>query len=717
MDFFPYPCVTFKTNVIMLKQILFAVALAITLGIFAFTIIRIVNYFRLTKSFPVGNWGKRISLMLKVAFGQTKILRKPVIGFMHALVWWGFLVILVGSIEMVIDGLFGTERALSFLGPVYDAITVLADLFALVIGIVILAFLIRRIFMHIRRFTGIEMKHTSHADANFALTLILLLMVSLVGMNVFYLVGARMSGEEIKGVFITSKVIADISALNHLPASTVHTWHEIFWWSHILLIFIFANVLPYSKHFHVFMSVPNVFLSRLEPLGYLPNMENVTKEVKLMMDPATAYAPAPEGQAEAPARFGVLDVEDITWKNYLDSLTCTECGRCTASCPANITGKRLSPRKIIMDVRARMKEKGPGLIRDRAYSDKKSLIGDYITAEELWACTTCNACARECPVNINHPSLIVDMRRYLVMEQAAGPGELNAVFTNIENNGAPWQFSPEDRLLWANDLNDSQNNPIQVPVMADLAAKGKKPEYLFWVGSAGAFDDRYRKVTREFVKILHHLGTNYAVLGVEETDSGDVARRAGNEMLFQMQALMLIQILKGYEVQKIITCDPHDYNTFKNEYPDLGGRFEVIHHTQFLVDTIRAGKLQLNSGSWKNTKITYHDPCYLGRANGEYAAPREVLAALSATNVEMARCKSFALCCGAGGGQMFKEAEKGDKEVFIERIEDAMATGAGIVATACPFCMTMMTDGIKYKNREETMKNYDIAELVAMAMK
>ena len=251
--------------------------------------------------------------------------------------------------------------------------------------------------------------------------------------------------------------------------------------------------------------------------------------------------------------------------------------------------------------------------------------------------------------------------------------------------------------------------------MADLAAQGKKPEYLFWVGSAGAFDDRYKKVSREFVKILNHLGVDYAVLGTEETDSGDVARRAGNEMLFQMQAMMNIEVLNGYEVKKIITCDPHDYNTFKNEYPEFGGKFEVMHHSQFLAQQIKEGKLKLNGG-FEGQKITFHDPCYLGRANGEYAAPREILNALSAQNVEMARCKSFALCCGAGGGQMFKEAEKGDKEIFIERIEDAIETKADIVATACPFCMVMMTDGIKYKNKEEEMKNYDIAELVSQSL-
>jgi heterodisulfide reductase subunit D len=259
---------------------------------------------------------------------------------------------------------------------------------------------------------------------------------------------------------------------------------------------------------------------------------------------------------------------------------------------------------------------------------------------------------------------------------------------------------------------------VNVPIMADVFAKGERPEYLFWVGSAGAFDDRYKKVTREIVKILTHFGISYAVLGTEESDSGDVARRSGNEMLFQMQALMNIELFKMYEVKKILTCDPHDFNTFKNEYPDFGGVYEVVHHSQFLAGLAPSltpspnwGRDGVGAGN-----ITFHDPCYLGRANGEYDAPRKVLSALCPTLIEMKRSKSFALCCGAGGGQMFKEAEKGDKEVFIERIEEVIATGADVVATACPFCMVMLTDGIKYKNREETLKNYDIAELVSMAL-
>ena len=257
---------------------------------------------------------------------------------------------------------------------------------------------------------------------------------------------------------------------------------------------------------------------------------------------------------------------------------------------------------------------------------------------------------------------------------------------------------------------------VEVPLLADLSARGEQPEYLFWVGSAGAFDDRYKNVSRAFVKLLTHLGTSYAVLGTEESSSGDVARRAGNEMLFQMQALMNIEIFEGYGVKKILTCDPHAYNTFKNEYPDLGGNYEVIHHTRFIRERMAEGTLKIPGDAFKDRRITYHDPCYLGRANGEYAAPRQILEAFAAGLKEMKRNRSYALCCGAGGGQMFKEAEKGDKEVFIERTEEALETGADIIATACPYCMVMMTDGLKYKNREESHKNYDIAELVVLAL-
>jgi heterodisulfide reductase subunit D len=262
-----------------------------------------------------------------------------------------------------------------------------------------------------------------------------------------------------------------------------------------------------------------------------------------------------------------------------------------------------------------------------------------------------------------------------------------------------------------------ESRRIEVPVMADLFSKGQKPEYLFWVGCAGAFDDRYRKVVRAFTKILEYLKVSYAVLGKEESCTGDPARRAGNEMLYQMQALQNIEIFKAYEIKKIITICPHCYNIFKNDYPDLGGNYEVINYIQLLEKLIENGTLKIDPASLKNVSVTYHDPCYLGRANEIYDEPRKIINTLTGSFIEMERNKSFALCCGAGGGQMFKEAEKGDKEIFIERIEDALKTEAKVIASACPFCMTMLTDGLKYKNKEEEIKNWDIAELIAQSLR
>ncbi len=336
----------------MPRQIIFAFALLITLAVFSYTVRRIIKFFSFTRpAFPVKDFGKRFMLMMRVAFGQSKIFRKPVLGFFHALVFWGFCLILFGSIEMAIDGLAGTERVLHFLGPFYNFMIASGDIFAILVAVSIIVFLSRRLFFHIKRFEGIEMKPKSHIDATISLSLIMLLMVSLLGMNTGYVGYKTYSGETIFGIYPLSNIIS--SNLKGFSAGQFHAIFEVSWWTHILTIFVFANYLPYSKHFHVFMSIPNVFLSRLEPLGKLTNMDNITREVRLMLDPNAAFAAVP---ADVPVeRFGVKDAEDVTWKNYFDSLSCTECGRCTSVCPANITGKKLSPRKVMMDLRARMK--------------------------------------------------------------------------------------------------------------------------------------------------------------------------------------------------------------------------------------------------------------------------------------------------------------------------------------------------------------------------
>jgi len=430
----------------MVNQVIFIAEILIAFGILAFSFYKILKYIKLTRPHSLGNIGKRITKTLLVAIFQTKIFRRPIIGLLHALVFWGFCIILFGSLEMMVDGVSGNEKSFQFLGPLYPVFLNLIDVFTYIVLLSVVIFLFRRIFLHVKRFGGAEMKHKSHVDANIALSLILLLMVTLIGMNIF---SSFKEPETAKNSYLVSSYISSLFSIS--DPKVISIGYLINWWSHITLVFLFMNILPYSKHFHVFMSVPNVFLSRLEPLGKLPNMDNITNEVKSMMNPSFVTE-STEPAAEI-GRFGVKDIEDVTWKNYLDSLACTQCGSCTASCPANITGKKLSPRKIMMDVRARMKEKGPLILKEgKQFNDNKSLLHDYISTEEIWACTTCNACAQECPVNINHPEIIVYLRRYLVMEESAAPSGLNIMFTNIENNGAPWQFSPEDRMLWAKDL-------------------------------------------------------------------------------------------------------------------------------------------------------------------------------------------------------------------------------------------------------------------------
>jgi len=429
-----------------MKQIIFLIALLSTLSVFAYSISKILKNFKLTrKAYPVKEIGKRIKLTITNAFFQEKIFRNRIAGIMHALVFWGFCVILLGSVEMVIDGLFGTERILAIAGIFYNILIGIGDVFAYIIGLFIIIFIIRRSLLDIKRLHGKELSKKNHQDAFLALTFILVLMITLAGLNIFYI---SLNPNNFVGSYPISEIIAPY--FSGLSYNTKHLLHEINWWGHILLIFVFANVLPYSKHFHIFMSIPNVFFSRLSPLGKLANMDNITKEVKIMLYPELTNQMNETDVNQEVTRFGILDAEDVTWKNYMDSLTCTQCGRCSSVCPANITGKELSPRKLFIDLRKRMTEKSKGIHKEgRQYSDNKSLIRDYIKEEEIWACTTCNACAKECPLNIDHPAFIIDMRRYLVMEEASAPAPLNTMFANIENNGAPWQYSKEDRMKWA----------------------------------------------------------------------------------------------------------------------------------------------------------------------------------------------------------------------------------------------------------------------------
>lgn len=434
----------------MIPNIIFVMVLIVTMVMFSRKVRFISKEIKLGKDLEIkDNKLKRWKLMAKVAIGQSKMLQRPVSAILHIFVYVGFIIVNIEMLEILIDGVTGTHRFFSFTGNIYPVLISSFEVFGLAVMFGCLIFLIRRNVLKVKRFWNKEMKLWPRSDANIILITEIFLMSAILIMNASDgILQTRHDSHYVEvGSFLISGLIQPL--FSGMQDETLIFIEQFCWWFHILGVFAFLNYIPYSKHFHVFLAFPNVYYSKLDSPGKIANMPSITKEIKMMLS-GTMEAPA-EGDEEI-GQFGVRDSRDLTWKNLMDAYTCTECGRCTSRCPANITGKKLSPRKVMMDVRDRLEYLGKNIRKHgQEFSDEKSLF-DEITAEELWACTTCNACTYECPVNIDPVSIIIDLRRYLVMEKAAAPAELNAIFSNIENNGAPWQYSNEDRLLWANDL-------------------------------------------------------------------------------------------------------------------------------------------------------------------------------------------------------------------------------------------------------------------------
>ncbi len=674
---------------------------------FVFNIRKVIRNINLGRDLKINDRkGERWKQMILVAFGQKKMFKRPLPALLHFVLYAGFIIINVELLEIVTDGLFGTHRVLAHLVPInfYNFIIAGFEVLAFLVLVGCVVFLCRRYVARIPRFWNKEMTKWPRTDATIILFTEIILMSLFLKMNAAdSILQSRGSEHYFKaGLFPVSQFI--IPFLNGFSDETLFILERTCWWGHIVGVFFFLNYIIWSKHFHILLAFPNVWYAKLTAKGEFTSLASVTNEVKLMLDPNASVTPDMN-----PGKFGAKDVTDLSWKQLMDAYSCTECGRCTSACPANITGKLLSPRKIMMDTRDRLEEVGRNIDKHGIdFTDGKSLLGNYITEEELWACTSCNACVEECPVLIDPLSIIIDLRRNLFMEESKAPAELTGMMSNIENNGAPWKFSPSDRMLWAEGLD--------IPMLSDVVAKGEEAEILFWIGCAGSFDDRYKGVIRSFAKILNDTKIKFAVLGLEETCTGDPAKRSGNEFLAQMQAMQNITTLNNYGVKKIVTACPHCFNTLKNEYPALGGNYEVLHHSSFLQTLIAEGKLVMKEDNpLKGKAITFHDSCYLGRANEVYEAPRQLIESFKADLREMKKCKTNGLCCGGGGAQVFKEESPGNKRVSVERTEQIMETGASIVAVGCPFCMTMLDDGIKQKNQEENIKVKDIAELIAEA--
>lgn len=621
---------------------------------------------------------ERVRGFLVYVIGQRRVIAEPA-GILHLFIFWGFLVLQLETIEYMIRAAYFKFHMSAIIGQgLYNVALFFQDIMA---GMICVALTI----LTVRRFV-LKPKHVVISmDALIITGFIMGLMVTKFIAN-----GAEIAfttpetlGHDARWTPIALVFANAFRGMGLSPESGVgaHWVHHIAFAIHIIIVALFANYIPNGKHLHLIGAMPNIFFRDLKPKGALwpIDMEDENAE-----------------------SFGAGNVEDLRWKQLLDTYACTECGRCEHYCPAYNTGKPLNPMMIIHKVKDQIRERGEYALKQKGEDlDEKfgMLTGSVITREELWSCTTCGACVANCPVFIEHVDTIVDMRRYLALTEADMPIEVSRTFRNMENNSNPWGISSTYRGDWANGLD--------IPLLSEL---DEAPEYLFWVGCAGSFDDRQKKVSRAFAKILNEAEVSFAILGNEEGCTGDPARRIGNEYLYWSLATTNIETLNSYNVTKIITTCPHCFHTIGKEYPQLGGHYEVIHHTELLNELLKDNRLQLSGMG--QMKITYHDSCYANRWNDEYDNAREVISAVPGVElVEMELNKAQSFCCGAGGGKMWMEEHIG-KRINIERTDQALATGADAIAVGCPFCLTMFDDGLK--NRDAAEKPLmDLAELIA----
>jgi len=638
--------------------------------------------------------GAQVKAELMDVFAQRKLLRRSIPGVAHFLTFWGFIVLILTIIEAYGD-LFSKTFAIPLIGH-GRALGFLEDFFATAVLVALATFTAIRIRQNPARRERRSRFYGSHTGAAW----FTLFMIFLVVATLLLYRGAQVdTGDFPYGKswwpFASRLLGGAFSTLSHSTNMGIET---AFILAQLAVIWSFFVFVLHSKHLHIFVSEPNVLFSRrpkaLGSLGSTPDLD-------------------PEHMTEDTV-FGTGQIGHLTWKQRLDLISCTECGRCQDQCPAWATDKPLSPKLLIMDLREHLFASSSELLSGSEIPAggvaAKPLVPDVIEPDVLWSCTTCGACVEQCPVDIEHVDTIVDMRRYEVLVEARFPTEAALMLRNIENQGDPWGLGQSHRLDWTVGLG------FEVPVVTSTIPDGA--EYLFWVGCAGALDERARRTTQTIARLLHQAGVVFAVLGPKESCTGDPARRLGNEYLYQTQAQTNVETLKAAKVTKVVASCPHCFNSITREYPALGGDFEVVHHTQLLEKLLAEGKLQPETPV--SAKVTYHDPCYLGRHNEVYDEPRGVLAQVPGVQVtEMHRHRRTAFCCGAGGARMWMEEKIGTR-INVNRTDEALATGADVISTACPYCMIMLDDATKSRQAEgsapESVRVLDVAQVLEQSL-